>query len=488
TWITGDLLWADRCEDVAFNSLPAALTADLRALRYLTAPNMAISDRAPKNPGLQNGGPMLLMDPHAHRCCQHNWGHGWPYFARHLWFATPDQGLAAVLYCDSRVRARVGQGTDIEIEQNTRYPFDESVEFVLRLLEPCRFPLYLRVPGWCDAPEIHLNGTPIPVAAAPRRMIRVDREWRSGDALRLRLPMRITLRRWEANHGSVSVDHGPLTYSLKIGEEIRRVIDRGGWDAYEIHPTSPWNYGLVLPPAAPAEGFTVVRRDWPDNQLPFTHEGTPIEIRATGRRIPEWRLDQHGLVAELQDSPALSTQPDETITLIPMGAARLRISAFPIASSQPQANPWTPPPEPPKPLPYHPEASHCWEHDTVHALCDQVLPRNSNDHAIPRMTWWPRRGSSEWVQYSFDTPRLVSAVEVYWFDDTGVGQCRVPASWRLLGRVNGQWQPLTPSGTPGVEPNRFNPLAVPPLTTDGLRLEVHLREGFSGGILEWRVH
>ncbi len=92
-WITGDLRWADRCEDVVFNSLPAALTADLKALRYLTAPNMVLSDRQSKSPGLENGGPMLHMNPHGHRCCQHNWGHGWPYYAQHLWFATPDNAL-----------------------------------------------------------------------------------------------------------------------------------------------------------------------------------------------------------------------------------------------------------------------------------------------------------------------------------------------------------------------------------------------------------
>ena len=30
--ITGDGSWAQNCEDVAFNSLPAALTADFKAL------------------------------------------------------------------------------------------------------------------------------------------------------------------------------------------------------------------------------------------------------------------------------------------------------------------------------------------------------------------------------------------------------------------------------------------------------------------------
>ena len=62
--ITGDPFWADHCEEVAFDSLPAALTADMKALRYLTAPNQILSDAANKSPGVQNRGPMFLMSPH----------------------------------------------------------------------------------------------------------------------------------------------------------------------------------------------------------------------------------------------------------------------------------------------------------------------------------------------------------------------------------------------------------------------------------------
>lgn len=87
--ITGRMIWADRCELVALNMLPAAFTADLKALHYLTAPNLVLCDAASKSPGVQNSGPMFLFDPHRHRCCQHNAGHGWPYYTEHLWMATP---------------------------------------------------------------------------------------------------------------------------------------------------------------------------------------------------------------------------------------------------------------------------------------------------------------------------------------------------------------------------------------------------------------
>ena len=115
--ITGDPIWAERCEDVAFNSLPAAFTADMKCLRYLTAPNMPQSDHTNKAPGIQNGGDMLGMNPHGHRCCQHNAGHGWPYFNHHLWYATAGDGLAAYIYAPCTVTAKVAGGVEVTIEE-----------------------------------------------------------------------------------------------------------------------------------------------------------------------------------------------------------------------------------------------------------------------------------------------------------------------------------------------------------------------------------
>ena len=340
--ISGDAKWADRCEDVTFNSLPAAFTPDLKALHYLTAPNLILCDQQNKSPGVQNKGPMFLFNPHIHRCCQHNSGHGWPYYAEHLWLATPGNGLAAVMYAPCEVTAKAGDGTAVTILEETRYPFEEGIELTIKTSKPVRFPLYLRLPGWCKAPELTMNKKMLELFGS-RSYVEINRQWTDGDKVTLRLPMEVTLRKWAKNQNSVSVDRGPLTYSLKIGEKYVRAGGTDPWPAWEIHPTTAWNYGLIVNEDEPASSFAVVPKAWPADNQPFEANAAPIELRAKAKKIPAWQKDPLGLVGELQPSPVKSAEPAETVTLIPMGSARLRISAFPAIGAGPDAHEWAPP-------------------------------------------------------------------------------------------------------------------------------------------------
>jgi hypothetical protein len=337
--ITGDLTWADRCEDVAFNSLPASMTADLKALHYLTAPNMIQADQGNKSPGLQNGGAMLNFNPYDYRCCQHNVAMGWPYFSEHLWTATSDKGLAAIFYSECKAAAKVGKGETVTVKEETRYPFDESVRFTVVAKAPVAFPLYLRVPGWCHSPKLVLDGKPMKIVHGIGDLIVVQRTWRNGDKLQLVLPMPISVTEWTNNQNSVSVDRGPLTYSLKIGE---RYVRKGGtdkWPAWEAYPTTAWNYGLLLGALKPA-AIQVVRKPWPADDQPFKWDASPIELTVKARKIPGWKKDSLGLVGKLQPSPVKSSEPTEKVTLIPMGCARLRIASFPTVSEGPDAHEW----------------------------------------------------------------------------------------------------------------------------------------------------
>jgi len=499
--ISGDPFWADHCEEVAFNTYPAAVMPDFTALRYLTAPNMAVSDSKNHAPGIDNGGPFLMMNPFSSRCCQHNHSHGWPYFNKSLWMATPDNGVCAALYSASEVRVKVGDGTGVRIAEDSHYPFDDTIRLQFSADNKVTFPLYLRIPAWCGSPQVSINGKAAKLPASNGKFVRIEREWKNGDTVTLRLPMEVSVRRWVHNHDSVSVDYGPLTFSLKIGERYDRHdsiktavgyshwqpgADPSKWPSWEIQPTTAWNYGLVLNEKDPEKSFKVKKSKWPENDFPFTPDTAPITMTVKAKQIPEWQLDRNGLCAVLQDSPVLSDQPTETVTLIPMGAARLRISAFPVIGKGPGAHRWIAP-EKPKPSQYKTTASHCFSGDTVEALGDGLTPGSSHDDTIPRLTWWDHRGTTEWVQYDFDQAKKVSSVEVYWFDDTGVGQCRIPKSWRLLYRTAAGWKPVPNASSQPPTKDAWNRMTFSPVGTSALRLEVELQPDFSGGILEWRV-
>jgi len=113
-------------------------------------------------------------------------------------------------------------------------------------------------------------------------------------------------------------------------------------------------------------------------------------------------------------------------------------------------------------------------------------PPASSDNTST-FSFWPRRGTTEWIEYAFEKPATVSAVEVYWFDDTGRGQVRVPASWRVLYRDGAEWKAVEPRDPYGVEKDRYNSVGFAPVNTSALRLEITAQAQYSSGVQEWRV-
>lgn len=353
--ITGDIFWADHAEDVAFNTYPAAVTEDFKALRYITSPNMVQNDSKNHHPGIDNRGPFLMMNPFSSRCCQHNHAQGWPYYAENLWMATPDNGMASVLYVENSVTLKVGDGTEVSIEENTNYPFEEEIRFKLSSPKSVEFPWYLRIPGWCDDAEILVNGIQVDIKPKAGKFVRMERTWADGDEVVLKVPMNLGLRTWNKNHNSVSVDYGPLTFSLKIEERYVKLesdetaigdskwqkdADTRNWPSYEIYADSPWNYGLVLDKENLEKSFEIHKKTWPKDNFPFSVDAVPISISAKGKQIPQWKMDEYGLAGELKDSPVVSNEEAAEIELIPMGAARLRISAFPVIGDGKDAVDW----------------------------------------------------------------------------------------------------------------------------------------------------
>ncbi len=510
TRISGNPFWADRCDRLAFNMLPAAATATMGALHYLTAPNQIQLDPGNKAPDIDDSGTMFSYSAGpVFRCCEHNFGQGWPYYNESVWLATSDNGLLANFYADSSVEAHVGNGKIVKIVEATTYPFGQSAAFSVhiphsQLTRSIAFPLYVRVPDWCRGARVAVNGRPLPVKAAPCSYIRVNRVWKDGDQLQFTMPMHVTVHKWTTNpqaRNAVSISYGPLAFSLKIKEKWKVYAGVSQITHWAVYPASPWNYGLVLNPADPAASFKVVRTfhqgqagqssqkikngSVPENLplQPWTRRSVPLALQVKARRIPAWKMNKFGMVGKMHESPVLSNQPVQTVTLIPMGAARLRVSMFPVIGTGPGAHHWR----------AHNRtnvtASWCNPGDSVAAMMDGITPSSSSEESIPRFTWWAHEGTREWVQVKFRHKRQVSQCQVYWFDDKPVGgNCRVPLNWKIVYRHNGQWKPVRTAMGFTVLQNQYNRVRFSPVNARKIRLLVQLRPHFSGGILQLKVN
>ena len=260
-------------------------------------------------------------------CCTSNMHQGWPKLAASLWMATPDGGLAAVVYGPSQVSTLVAGGTPVVIDEQTGYPFRETVTLSVKPARPVKFPLELRIPGWASGASVTLNDRALTGIQAGR-FYRLDREWRSGDKVEIRFPMAVRTSTWF--NSTVAIERGPLVFSLKIGESWHKIKQTGPAADWEVYPTTPWNYALVLDPRNATKAFEANEK--PIATQPFSSEGAPVEITANAARLPAWQIvdDSAGVLpASPVQVPAKNRQPEQTITLIPYGSAKLRITAFP---------------------------------------------------------------------------------------------------------------------------------------------------------------
>ncbi|UCD30584.1 MAG: glycoside hydrolase family 127 protein, partial [Planctomycetota bacterium] len=177
--------------------------------------------------------------------------------------------------------------------------------------------------------QVRINDEKKKKITQPLSWIILDRLWNNGDTVHLHLLQEIKVKVWEKNKNAVSVSRGPFTYSLKIGHRWERYGDDPKWPAYEVFPTTPWNYGLIVDSENPEKSFKVVKSKKPMAAQPFTVDNVSVQLKAKGKRIPAWKLEDNGLIGILPGSPVQSDEAVEDITLIPMGCARLRLSMFP---------------------------------------------------------------------------------------------------------------------------------------------------------------
>ncbi|MBD3239700.1 MAG: hypothetical protein GF331_03880 [Chitinivibrionales bacterium] len=310
---TGDAAYADQIERVCFNAGPGAVRSDFTALQYFSCPNQVLCTSTSNHNLFFRGEPWMAYRPSpSTECCPGNVNRFMPNYAARMWMTGAAGGAAAVLYGPSSLEIAPGY----VIHEETNYPFDDTVVFRFELADRKRIPLTVRIPSWCDSSEILINDTQSFVAGSPGSFLTFDREWSDGDLVVLRLPLSLKAVQWP--RGGISIERGPLTFSLRIDEEWRelpadarkRVDPRFAPDvdpalinppdqypSWDLFPASPWNYALDIDTDNPAKDIRIeVPPRSPAN--PWSPESPPLQLKVPVRRVNGWDIEHYDEVEE----------------------------------------------------------------------------------------------------------------------------------------------------------------------------------------------
>ena len=355
----------------------------------------------------------------------------------------------------------------VTISQETNYPWDGKVNITVNPKKPNTFTLKIRIPGWArgdavpgdlysfqnrDDSQIFLkvDGKTTPVEVRNGYAI-IERKWRKNDVVELALPMPvrhvIANSKVEDDADRMALQRGPLVYCLEGKDQpdqrvLNMLVEAEAEISSQFEPNLTGGVQTLS-----LDGFLVKNKTAPD-------QGDLEKLKL--KAIPYFAWANRG--------------KDNMLVWLPSNLRAARPVAQPTIASKSKIS-----------------ASEGVK-GPLESVADQYLPANSADEENTFVHWWPKFGTTEWLQYDFEKPEQVGAVRVYWFDDEATdGGCRVPKSWRVLYFENGAWKPVYHEIGSETTKDDWNELQFEPVRTTALRLEITGQDGVSVGVHEWVV-
>lgn len=337
----------------------------------------------------------------------------------------------------------------VPLKVETDYPWDGKVTLRPSPTKDAAFALHVRIPGWSRDAKITLNGKPMDAPLAKGYAV-IERTWRKGDVVVLDLPMPVEQIMAhpgvKADVGRAALQRGPLVYCLE-----------------QIDQSAPLSK-MVLPAG------TVFSTPWSPSLL-----GGIVTLEGEAQLLPEREWDR--------------------VLYQPVGPARTaKVRAVPYAVwDNRKAGPmevWMPTVEPPGRFggpEVHAQVALSYTSGNAQpwAVNDGLAVAKSGEQPDALCHFWPHKGSVEWIQYTWTKPITIRGVEVFWFDDTGRGECRLPTSWKLQRLDGDQW--LDVKAEFPVPLDQWSKVAFAPFSTTKLRLSMQMQTGWSAGVHEWKV-
>jgi len=333
--VTGETHYMDALERMTFNALPAQTTEDFYNRQYFGIANQVEVKKGVYNFSLPFSRKMNnVYGPFAgYTCCTANMHQGWPKYISHLWYSTTDGGVAALVYGPNKLETTLPNGVKLTIDEQTQYPFEDQIKFIIQPSKSSEFPIEFRIPIWCKEAVIHVNGKEIKREKGGQ-IVRIKRTWNTNDQVDLFFPNEITTKNWAKN--SRSIEKGALIYALKIKEEVTKQIHPQEGEYLEIMPKSDWNFGLLKTTISNPIPNTSFRSVPFPKDFKWNSMSSPFEITTLGKKIPDWKT-QDGVAHQPITTrtgvyEGSVNKESETIHLIPFGFTRLRVVAFPVVN------------------------------------------------------------------------------------------------------------------------------------------------------------
>ena len=338
--ITGQGVHADRMERIFFNAGPAPISRDFKLISYYQTPNRV--GKVLPGEKTRCGGYEYSKLGNGPKCCVGNCNRIIPNFIMQMWMATVDGGLAATLYGPCKLETTVSS-VPVSINVETIYPFDQSILMTVETATPISFPLHLRIPAWCNAPEIKVNKRPVSAKANEDGFVVINRKWTNKDSITLEFPMQATIitrrenkfpdtnrgvgkqsryfnrplsMRADVNEPVAYVTYGPLLFALAIPDETPN----------KSTDNAVWNYALDVDLNQVEKQIKVTYSEMPKHWS-WQLTSAPIQLRIPARQF-DWKPTG---VQPMPKQPVEGGRPT-TITLVPYGCTKYRISMFPVTA------------------------------------------------------------------------------------------------------------------------------------------------------------
>jgi uncharacterized protein len=449
--LEGDAKYIDVMERTLYNGLVSGVSLDGKTFFY-------------PNP-LESNGQHARQEWFGVACCPGNITRFMPSVPGYL-YATRGDAVFVNLFAAGTADVDL-PGGKLTIVQDTRYPWDGAVKMTITPERARRFAIHVRIPGWArnepvpsdlyrftdvaPAATVSVNGTAVPMAL-DKGYVTIDRSWSPGDSIALNLPMPVrrivSNNQVMANRDRVALQRGPVVFAAEWPDnpngKVRNIVLPDANSLTTEFRSDLLNgvqviRGRAIGLALNASG-AVQKAEQPFMAIPYATWAN----RGRGQ-MAVW-LARTDAAARPTPFPTVATTAAIAASLLPNGRGK---------------NPRN--------------------------IIDGEEPASSSDSSA-YFDWWPVQGSAnEWVEMTFAKPSTLSSTEIYWFDDTGRGGVRVPASWRLLYKSGDRWLPVETAGPFGIARNAWNALSFAPVTTTGLRIELAMQQGFSAGLQEWKI-